>query len=331
MTPLRNRAVDSLPEKIGLSDKAVGGTRSPFVSLNPWLCRLCLPAGVSFRPVLDRQPFEAAEVLVICRRQHKPVHMGNRGDLTVDERRRPAARFKPRPLVAVPRRRRLVVRQNRKRSVHDVTEIGFERGPAPAFWQPPTPIRELVPDWRRNCALGTTLVQTLKNRRVRSLRDRGRNDARVQKISGRHRDTLRPVVLSRVEAAKSSSTPISSRECFSRNFLYASPKCKRLPRSRSNSRRETRTATGRPRRVNSTSTPASAWSTILGRRDLASAIEYRCDMRQVYIEMYMSATGTDDRATDDPAALTLGLSSRASEPRTRPSNRPAGSTMWSLS
>jgi hypothetical protein len=86
------------------------------------------------------------------------MHMGNRGDLTVNERRWSAQRFKPRPLFAMPRRRSLVVRQDRKRSVHDVMEISLERGAALALWQPPTPVGELVPDWRRNCALGTALV-----------------------------------------------------------------------------------------------------------------------------------------------------------------------------
>lgn len=84
--------------------------------------------------------------------------MSNRGDLTVDERRWSAQRFKPRSLFAVPRRRSLVVRQDRKRSLHDVPEIRLERGATLAFWQPTTPVGELVPDWRRNCALGTVLV-----------------------------------------------------------------------------------------------------------------------------------------------------------------------------
>lgn len=215
--------------------------------------------------------------------------MSNRGDLTVDERRRSADRFKPRPLFAVPRRRSLVVRQDRKRPTHDVTEIRFERVAALAFGKPATTIGEFVPDGRRKCALGTVLVQTFKNRRVRPLGDRDRDDACVEKICERQRDTLRPVVLSRVEAAKSSSTPISRSECLSRNFLYASPKCTRLPRSRSNSWRETRTATDCPRRVNSTSTPASAWSTRLGRWDRASPIEYlcgicKCTSRCTYVE-----------------------------------------------
>ncbi len=227
--------------------------------------------------------------------------MSNRGDLTVDERRWPAQRFKPRSLFAVPRRRSLVVRQDWKRSLNDVPEISVERGAALAFRQPSTPERELVPDWRSDCALRTVLVETLKNRRVRSLRDRGRDDARVEKICERQRDTFRPVVLSRVEAAKSRSMPTSRRECVSRNFLYASAKCKRFPRSRSNSRHETRTATGCPRRVNSTSTPASAWSTILGRRDRASAIEYLCDILKVYIYMYITASVPEPCAADHAA------------------------------
>jgi hypothetical protein len=86
------------------------------------------------------------------------MHMSNRGDLTVDERRWPADRFKPRPLFANLRRCSLIVRQDRKRSVHDVMEIDLKCSAALAFWQPPTPVGELVPDWRRNCALGTVLV-----------------------------------------------------------------------------------------------------------------------------------------------------------------------------
>ena len=121
------------------------------------LCWLCLWMHGSFRPVLDLQPFEVGEIFVVCRRQYKPVHMSNRGDLTVDERRWSTERFKPRPLFAVPRGRSFVVSQNRKRSVHDVMEIGLERSAALACRQPPTPVGELVPDWRRNCALGTVL------------------------------------------------------------------------------------------------------------------------------------------------------------------------------
>ena len=112
----------------------------------------------SFRPVLDLQPFEVGEIFVVCRRQYKPVHMSNRGDLTVDERCWSAERFKPRPLFAVPRRRSLVVRQDGKRPAQDIMEISLERGAALALWQPATPVGELVPDWRRNRALGAVLV-----------------------------------------------------------------------------------------------------------------------------------------------------------------------------
>src|SRR4051812_15308087 len=101
-----------------------------------------------------------------------------------------------------------------------------------------------------------------------------RDDPRVEKKRERQKATLRQVVRSRTDAGKSASTPTSWRECVLRNFLYASRKCRRFPRSRSNSRYETSTATGSPRRVSSIPMPASAWSTILGRRDRASAMEY---------------------------------------------------------
>jgi hypothetical protein len=122
------------------------------------LCWLCLRAHVSLRPVLDRQPLETGDVFVVGSRQHKPIHMSNRGDLTIDEGRWSAERFKPRPLFAVPRRSGLVVRQDRKRPTHDVTEIRFERVAALAFGKPATTTGELVPDGRRNGALGTVLV-----------------------------------------------------------------------------------------------------------------------------------------------------------------------------
>ena len=51
------------------------------------------------------------------------------------------------------------------------------------------------------------------------------------------------------------------------------------------------TATGLPRRVNSTSAPASAWSTMVGSLERAWAMEYLFDMVGMYIEMYTDATG----------------------------------------
>ena len=80
---------------------------------------------MSRRPVLDRQPFEAREVLFVYSRQHKPVHVSNRSDLAVNERRWSTQRFKPRSLFAVPSCRGLVIRQDRKRSVHDIPEISL--------------------------------------------------------------------------------------------------------------------------------------------------------------------------------------------------------------
>jgi hypothetical protein len=49
------------------------------------------------------------------------MHMGNRCDLTVNERSGSAKRFKSRPFFPVPRRRSLVVRQDGERSLDDVT------------------------------------------------------------------------------------------------------------------------------------------------------------------------------------------------------------------
>jgi hypothetical protein len=255
------------------------GVRFSFLPRSIAVCsRLYFLADVPLRPVLDAQTPEAGEVFLVCRRQHEPVHMGNRRNLTVDERSGSAKRFESRPLFPVPCRRGLIVWQDGERSLHDVTEIRFERGPALSLGQASTAIREFVPDWRRNRALRTALVQMFKNHAIGSFGDRGRNDAGVEEITERHRDTLRPVVLSRVETAKSSSTPISFTECRSRNRRYASLKCRRFPRRRSNSLRDTSTATGCPRRVSSTSIPDSASSTMLGRRDLASAMEYLRDI-----------------------------------------------------
>lgn len=98
------------------------------------------------------------------------------------------------------------------------------------------------------------------------------------KILQDQKDTGRPGVLSRVDPANSSFTPTSLLEYFSMNLLYACPKCARLPQSRSNSQRETRTATERPRRVNSISMADSAWSMMPGSEDLASVIEYLRDI-----------------------------------------------------
>ena len=79
------------------------------------LCRLCLWTHWSLRPVLDLQPFEAGEVFVVCSHHDKPVDVGNRGNLTIDERRRAPNGFKSGSFLTVPRRSGLVVRTPRGR------------------------------------------------------------------------------------------------------------------------------------------------------------------------------------------------------------------------
>ena len=106
-------------------------------------------------------------------------------------------------------------------------KMGFEGRPALPSGQPSATVGQLMPDWRRDRAFRTVLVQTRENGRMRPLRDWGRYDTCVEKVTERHTRTLRPVVLSRVEAAKSLSTPIASSECCSTNFL--SLKCRRVP------------------------------------------------------------------------------------------------------
>ena len=131
-----------------------------------------LLANESLRPILDGQSLKAGEVLFIGRREHESVHMGNGRDLAVNVRSRSAERFKSCPFLAVPRRRSLVVRQNRKRCLNHLAEIRFERGPAFPLRQASTTICELMPDWRRNRALGTVRPQMFQDRRIRSLGDR---------------------------------------------------------------------------------------------------------------------------------------------------------------
>ena len=173
-----------------------------------------------FRPVLDGQPFEPREIFVVRSREHKAIHMGNRGNLTVDERRRPAQRFKSRPFLAVPGRRSLVIRQDRKRTVHDVAEISLQRRAAFPLRKSPRPVGQFVPYESRDRALWTVHVQTLENGWIGCLRDGRGDDARVEKICDLQSVTLRPVVLSRAAAAKSLSRPISSSEWVLRNVLY---------------------------------------------------------------------------------------------------------------
>jgi hypothetical protein len=101
-------------------------------------------------PVLDGDLSEASEVPGVQGDQYQLVDMGDRGDLAIDERRSPAECLETCSLMAVPRRRKLVIRKNWKRYLYDVVEIGFESNSALASWQPTAAVRELVPDRRRS-------------------------------------------------------------------------------------------------------------------------------------------------------------------------------------
>jgi len=90
--------------------------------------------------------------------------VGNRSDLAIDEGRRVAERFKASAFLAVPCGSGLVVRQDRNRSVDDVTQVRLERTPALPFGEPPASEGELVPDGRSNGALRTVLIEMLENR-----------------------------------------------------------------------------------------------------------------------------------------------------------------------
>lgn len=65
----------------------------------------------------------------------------------------------------------------------------------------------------------SVLLKPLQDLRVRALLHGRGDDARVEKIPKRHRETSRPMRFSRMEAAKSFSTPTSSSEYFLRKVL----------------------------------------------------------------------------------------------------------------
>src|SRR5215471_4213625 len=83
-------------------------------------------AGLSLRPVLDVQSFEANEILVVRGCKDQPVDGSNRRDLAINERHRLSQPFEPCSLVTVPGRRRFVIRQDREGAVDDVAQIGLQ-------------------------------------------------------------------------------------------------------------------------------------------------------------------------------------------------------------
>ena len=110
------------------------------------------------RPVLYLESREAPEMSYVRGDEYQSVYMGHSRDLSIDERRWPAQRFEACALLTVPGRSCFIVGQVRERPAHNVAKISFDRGAPLAFLEPPAAIRELVPDRRRNCALGAMLV-----------------------------------------------------------------------------------------------------------------------------------------------------------------------------
>lgn len=170
-------------------------------------------------PVLDVEIFEAREIPGVDRDQDKSVGMSDRRDLSIGVWRGSAKSLETSSLFAMPHGGNLVIRKDWKCRVYDVVKIRLESGSALALGQPTAAVRELVPHRCRDGALMTVLVEPFDNLRVGNLGDGRGHDARVQKISKRQRETLRPRLLSRVDGTKSSSSPISSSECIVRKFL----------------------------------------------------------------------------------------------------------------
>ena len=90
--------------------------------------------------------------------EHQSVYMGHSRDLSIDKRCRLAHRFESSPLLTMPGRSCLIVREVGERPAHNVAKIGFDRGAPLASREPTATIGKLVPDWRRNGALGAMLV-----------------------------------------------------------------------------------------------------------------------------------------------------------------------------
>lgn len=158
------------------------------------------------------------KVAIVRCDKNKPVDVCNGGNLSIDEWHGPAQRFEPGAFCTVPLGGSFIVGKIRKGSSDDILQVRLERRPSLAARQPATPIRQLVPDRRGDRTFKTIVFEALEDTRVGFLRDRCGDDARIEKILDRHSVTLRPAVLSRTDAAKSVSTPTSSREYFFKNL-----------------------------------------------------------------------------------------------------------------
>ena len=97
--------------------------------------------------------------------------MGDRRDLAIDRRRGSADRVKTCAFTRVPGGRRLVVRKHWKRSVHDVAQVGLERGAALAGRQSAATVRQFMPHRGRDGALVAVLGEAPDDEGVRGLGD----------------------------------------------------------------------------------------------------------------------------------------------------------------
>ena len=176
-------------------------------------------AGAGLGPVLYMQVFEPCEVSSVSGDEDKTTGMSDRGNLTIDVRRRPAEMFQPCSLPAVPGRGRFVVRQNGEGWLHDVRQVGFKSASSFTPWEPVAAIHQLVPNRSPDCAFVSELLELLDDLQVRFPGDRRRHNTGIQEIPKGHKETLRPAPFSRADWKKSFSIPTSLSECFRRNAL----------------------------------------------------------------------------------------------------------------
>jgi hypothetical protein len=188
-------------------------------SLEIVACRTPALAGAELGPVFYRQVFEPCEVPSIDRDKDETIGMSDRGNLTIDVRRRPAETFQACSLPAVPGRGRFVVRQNGEGWLHDIRQIGFKSGSSFTPGEPVATIRQLVPNRGPDSAFVSTLLELLDDLQAWFPGDRRRHNTGIQEIPKGHKETLRPAPFSRAAWKKSFSIPTSLSECFRRNAL----------------------------------------------------------------------------------------------------------------
>ena len=180
-------------------------------------------------PVGHAKLFEPGEILDVERDQHESIGVSDRCDQSIGKRHWCAKAFETGTLVSMPRRSSLIVRKDRKRGLHDIMKIVFDGIAAFSSGEPPAAVYELVPHRRRNGAFMSVLVEPPEDVSIGGLGGWRGDDARVEQVPKRHKETFRPVPLSRMDAAKSSSRPISSseyvsgRRCEANILLYMLP------------------------------------------------------------------------------------------------------------